>query len=88
MDEADVPKTVRLQRTVNDDGRMDGFAMYFTVRFDDEISFSTSPMDRRTHWGIPLFRTPAKQLHRGDMVTFEATISPLSAPLTWDWHYS
>ena len=88
MDESDLPKTVKLQRIIRDDGRMDGFAMYFTVRFDDEISFSTSPLDRRTHWGLPLFRTPAKQYRPGETVSFEATITPISAPSSWDWrHY-
>ena len=88
MDEGDLPKTVRIRRTICEDGRMDGFAMYFTVRFDDEIFFSTSPMDRRTHWGISLFRIPAKECRRGEVVFFEAAITPISAPETWEWRHS
>jgi len=88
MDEGDLPKTVKLQRTIIEDGRLDGFAMYFTVRFDDEISISTSPIDRRTHWNIALFRTPAKEYRLGESVSFEAAISPISAPSSWEWRYS
>jgi protein arginine N-methyltransferase 1 len=88
MDEGDLPKTVKLRRTVTEDGRMDGFAMYFTARFDDEISFGTSPTDRRTRWAVLLFRTPAKEYHRGDSVSFEASSVPINAPRDWDWHYA
>jgi protein arginine N-methyltransferase 1 len=69
------------------DGRLDGFCLYFSIRFDDELGFGTGPDSPPTCWGSRLLRCEARQLNAGDRMRF--TLNPVSITnaASWTWNY-
>lgn len=65
------------------DGQLDGVCLYFRVIFDDEISFDTSPLHKKTSWNNRLFRSPALDCVTGDELTL--TIDMPSALIADTW---
>lgn len=84
----DLPQRLQVQRTIARAGRMDGFCLYFVARFDDTISFSNSPEAPRTHWLIPLLRTPARPVEVGDVVALDLSMPEIAVPTSWRWTMS
>ena len=83
MEEADLPDRFGSRRVVVHEGRLDGYCLYFTATFDDRISFSTFPFDKRTHWGVPHFRVESRPCRKGDALDYELTIPHVRDPNTW-----
>jgi predicted RNA methylase len=83
MAKDDVPKAFHARRTVQRDGRLDGFCLFFTVAFDDDNSFSTFPDCRPTHWPTPNFRVEPRSCRKGDMLDFRMTIGDIRTMETW-----
>jgi len=83
-----LPRRLRYRREVQQDGRLDGFALYFRAIFDDRISFSNSPRERNTSWANRLLRVEARRLVAGRSIEFEIHLRDLSNPATWRWHAS
>src|SRR5690606_10836695 len=59
IEEAGLPETLTFIRKIERTSRIDGFAVYFRARVDDDLILSTSPMDanRAPHWGFRILRT-------------------------------
>lgn len=71
------------KKTIIQSGQMDGVCLYFNIIFDDEISFDTSPMHKKTSWSNRVFRTPAMDCSVDDVITLTVEMpSPLIAD-TW-----
>jgi protein arginine N-methyltransferase 1 len=83
MGTADLPREFRARRRVERDGRLDGFCLYFTAAFDDEISFGTLPDRRRTHWSTPLFRLDPRTVRAGDELELRMAIGDVCDVTTW-----
>jgi protein arginine N-methyltransferase 1 len=82
---ADLPAQISWRRPVVVDGILDGFVVYFTAAFDDELAISSSPADPYTHWGGPLLRVESRPVRAGDELEFALSAKELSAPSTWEW---
>jgi protein arginine N-methyltransferase 1 len=82
---ADLPAQISWRRPVISDGILDGFVVYFTAAFDDELAISSSPADPYTHWGGPLLRVESRPVRAGDELEFALSAKELSAPSTWEW---
>jgi len=83
----EIPKRIQYVRTVERDGRLDGFCAYFTVIFDDEIRFSRSPLDLPTPWGQKLFRVESKYYKKGDRIEFSLIMENVADRNTYRWSY-
>jgi len=85
--EADLPRELRLKRTVIHAGRLDGFAVYFRALVDSDLSLSSSPLDpgRAPHWGFRILRTEAATYAQGDVIELTLTVEQWAKPDTWRW---
>jgi protein arginine N-methyltransferase 1 len=69
-------------------GRLDGFAQYFEIAFDDELRFKTGPDHPRTHWDARLLRTEARDVAAGERLVFEMIAEDPTDPQRWPWSYT
>lgn len=84
----EVQRSLAVTRTITRAGRMDGFCLYFVAHFDDTTSFTNSPEAPRTHWQIPLLRTPARCVEVGEVVSLTLSMPEIAVPSTWNWRES
>lgn len=82
---ADLPRSVSFERPVTAPGVLDGFCVYFTAYFDDELSFTSSPDSKGTSWGNILMRVESQEVGVGDTVKLSLSADPLSRTSTWRW---
>ena len=85
IEQHDIPKRIQLTRTIKEDGRLDGFAVYFKANFDDEIFFSNSPVGLNTNWVGRLLRVESKNLRKGQSIEFDMGIEYINNPDSWRW---
>lgn len=81
----ELPKTVGYHRRVQREGRLDGFCMYFSAHFDEEIVLSNSPFDAQTNWAMPFLRTASREVAKGAILDFRLSMEDLILPRTWRW---
>jgi protein arginine N-methyltransferase 1 len=82
-DPRSLPKVLKFHKTVVKAGPMDGFCLYFRIRFDEEIGIDTSPFAQPTHWANQLFRTERVYLDEGDVLAVELHIGDYTDARTW-----
>lgn len=75
------------RQTVTEPGRLDGFCLYFRAIFDEEISFSTSPLasNRPYHWTNLFYRVAAKEYKVGEVIEFTLQMNNLLDRRSWHW---
>lgn len=78
-----IPSSITTSRRVTTPGRLDGLCLYFRVRFDDELEFSTAPDQPRTHWHNTLFRTPRRSIEAGETIEYTVTMPVLEDTSRW-----
>ena len=79
----ELPKKLVFRKLAVKPGFMDGYCLYYEIRFDSELSFSTSPFAERTHWPCQLYRTERMFLREGDELEVEFEIGDIRDPTTW-----
>jgi protein arginine N-methyltransferase 1 len=82
-----IPEFVQYDTVIQQDGRLDGFCLYFSNFFDKELGFYTGPKDSRTHWACRLLRTEAREVKKGQHLHFEMRIPNVTNTATWTWDY-
>jgi len=89
LNEADLPREVTFTRRVVNAGRMDGYAVFFRARVDDDLSLCTSPLDprRAPHWGFRILRTRRDDFGVGDEIEVHLTVGRWSDRDTWTWSH-
>lgn len=87
MEKEDVPTRYAYRKKAVRNGTVDGFCLYFVASFDEDISFSNSPLNRKTSWGIPMLRTESTNCREGDTIEFEITMGDVEILPTWNWSY-
>ena len=70
---------------MKEDGRLDGFTIYFKVKFDDDIHFSTYPLGRNTNWAGHMLRIESKNVQTGQKIEFDMNIENINNPGSWHW---
>jgi len=90
LERSHLPLEVSAALQVVNAGRMDGYAVFFRVLGDDDLTLSTSPLDpdRAPHWGFRILRTERKRVAVGDVI--DTTISAEEWPVldSWRWEQS
>jgi protein arginine N-methyltransferase 1 len=84
--ENDLPTNLIISRTVKEDGRMDGFAVYFKTNFDDEISFTTYPLGKNTNWAGRMLRISPKEVKRGEKINLDIKFPDIRDQDSWFWN--
>jgi protein arginine N-methyltransferase 1 len=79
----DIPQSVEISRQLEREGALNGFCMYFKAIFDEEISFSTSPMAEKTHWGSCFFRVENRLCTGQEIIRFKFSIGDFLDIKTW-----
>jgi protein arginine N-methyltransferase 1 len=89
INEADLPHEVTFTRTVVNAGRMDGYAVYFRARVDDDLSLCTSPLDphRAPHWGFRILRSGRDDFAVGDEIEVRLKVGSWTDRDTWHWNH-
>ena len=87
--EADMPCDLTFARTVLNAGRLDGFAVFFRARVDDDLALSSSPLDagRAPHWGFRILRAERDDFAAGEILEFNLRVGRWSDPDTWRWSH-
>jgi hypothetical protein len=84
---ADLPTEISCERTVESDGTLDGYCVYFDAFFDDEIGFTSSPQARATNWANPLLRVTPRRVKAGERLRFSLRARDLADPSSWEWDW-
>jgi protein arginine N-methyltransferase 1 len=86
----DLPKEIRITRTVVNAGRLDAFAVFFRASTGAGLSLSSSPLDagRAPHWGFRMLRTDTENYTAGEVVELTLTVGQWAEPDTWRWKVS
>jgi protein arginine N-methyltransferase 1 len=80
---SDIPTRFDVVRKVVRGGMLDGFCIYFRVRFDDTVSFDTSPLSPQTSWENLQFRAERKHYDLGDEIRYSLALEVLHDSNTW-----
>lgn len=83
-----LPVRMAYETTIAASGRLDGFAQYFGLAFDDELRFKTGPGHPHTHWDARLLRTEACDVVAGQRLAFEMLAANPTDAESWFWSYS
>jgi protein arginine N-methyltransferase 1 len=86
---ADLPRELHLSRPVVNAGRLDGFAVFFRARVDDDLVLTSSPLDprRAPHWGFRILRVEAEDFAPGDTIDITLRVADWADPDTWRWSH-
>jgi protein arginine N-methyltransferase 1 len=89
IERSDLPIPLHYHNTVVRPGRLDGFCLYFRAIFDEQISFTTSPLeaDRTHHWANLFYRVAAEPHEAGDVIEFTLNMGDVRNRNTWAWDY-
>jgi protein arginine N-methyltransferase 1 len=70
-------------------GRLDGYAVYFRARVDEDLELSSSPRDRgrAPHWGFRILRTERDDFEIGDVIEVRLTVGRWPEMDTWRWSH-
>jgi protein arginine N-methyltransferase 1 len=85
--EPELPARLSFSRTVRKAGRLDGLAVFFRVRLDDDLTLSSNPLDpgRAPHWGFRVLRTERADFAAGDVIAITLAAKRWSDPDSWRW---
>ncbi|MEJ2492550.1 MAG: methyltransferase domain-containing protein [Desulfuromonadales bacterium] len=81
--EKEIPRSIRVEKTITKQGMFDGFCLYFKAIFDGEISLDTSPKSTYTHWGNCMFRIESRACSENDKISYEFSLPNLLDIRTW-----
>jgi protein arginine N-methyltransferase 1 len=89
LNEADLPPAITFTRTVVKAGRLDGFAVYFRARVDEDLTLGSGPLDpgRAPHWGFRILRTERDVFAVGDQIEVRLTVGRWSDLDSWRWSH-
>jgi type I protein arginine methyltransferase len=78
-----LPTVIKMTRTMDRAGQMDGMCLYFRVIFDAETSFDTSPLSRKTHWPNHIFRVESRLFSENAAFTYRLEIDEITDVRRW-----
>ena len=81
--EKEILRTLPISKKVAKHENLDGFCLFFNVIFDDEISFDTSPLSEKTHWGNCFFRVERRECLIGEEIQYTFNMQDLLNITTW-----
>lgn len=83
----ELPRRLRYTRTVQRAGRLDGFCVFYRASFDEETSFSASPLREQNPSPMMLLRVDSRDFSEGQELSFELELQELEEVTSWRWHF-
>lgn len=89
LNEADMPHEITFTRTVVNAGRLDGYAVYFRARVDDDLTLGSGPLEgnRAPHWGFRILRTERDYFEAGDEIEVRLKVDRWPDLDSWRWSH-
>jgi protein arginine N-methyltransferase 1 len=89
VNETDLPHDLHFARTVVHAGRLDGYAVYFRARVDDDLCLGSGPLDpgRAPHWGFRILRTDRDDFAAGDVIEIHLKVGRWPELDSWRWSH-
>jgi protein arginine N-methyltransferase 1 len=84
--EAGLPRELRFRRTVVNAGRLDGYAVFFRARVDDDLALGSGP-HRAPHWGFRILRTDRDDFAAGDVIEVTLRVGRWPELDSWRWSH-
>ncbi len=85
---ADGPeREITFSRRVEHAGRMDGYAVFFRAKVDEDLVLGTGPLDaeRAPHWAFRILRTDREDFEVGDVIAVTLKVGRWADPDSWRW---
>ncbi|MBS9524255.1 50S ribosomal protein L11 methyltransferase [Litoribacter alkaliphilus] len=86
-DDSFLKKLIFDQRIVKN-GKLDGFALYFRIIFDEELLIDNSPFEKPTHWLPSIFRIEPIELKEGDILQVNLNIPTPTNEESWNFNFT
>jgi protein arginine N-methyltransferase 1 len=83
----DLPRTLCYTRPVAQEGRLDGFCVYYRASFDEDTVFSVSPLREHNPTPLMLLRVDSRGFARNQTLHFELELPELEDVTSWRWHF-
>jgi protein arginine N-methyltransferase 1 len=87
MKAGELPRSIHYVRSVEHEGRLDGFCVFYRASFDADIAFSVSPLRERNPAWLMLLRVDPRDLTRGQSLRLELELPNLEDVTSWRWHF-
>lgn len=89
LNETDLPHQITFTRTVVNAGRLDGYAVFFRARVDEDLFLSSNPLDlsRAPHWGFRILRTEHDSFSEGDEIEVSLSVGRWPELTSWRWSH-
>ncbi len=89
VNKADLPSQITFTREVINAGQLDGFAIYFRAKVDQDLTLSSDPTDpkRAPHWGFRILRSEREDYAVGDKIEITLTVGNWPELDTWRWSH-
>lgn len=89
VNDDDLPRSLQFNRAVVNEGRFDGYAIYFQAHVDDDLTLSSGPLDRgrAPHWGFRFLRTDRDYFEAGDEIEVHLSVGRWPDLDSWRWHH-
>jgi predicted RNA methylase len=81
--EDDIKHIINCKKIAKKSGELHGFCFYFSVIFDEEINFNTSPLSLNTSWGNKIMRVEERYYTEGDNIDFELKMDDIKNIYSW-----
>jgi protein arginine N-methyltransferase 1 len=83
-------RDLRHTRSVVRGGRLDGYAVFFRARVDDDLVLDTGPLNpgRAPHWGFRILRTESLRLEPGDRLDIRLSAERWADLDSWRWSHT
>ncbi|WP_143962604.1 50S ribosomal protein L11 methyltransferase [Litoribacter populi] len=80
-------KELTFEQKIVKNGKLDGFALYFRIIFDEELVIDNSPFEKPTHWLPSIFRVEPVELREGDMLRINLNIPDPTNEELWNFNF-
>ncbi|XXF79203.1 class I SAM-dependent methyltransferase [Myxococcaceae bacterium GXIMD 01537] len=87
MKAGSLPQRVQYTRPVVEEGRLDGFCVFYKAAFDAELSFSVSPLRWQNPVPMLLLRVDSREFDRFQSLNLELELPDLSDVASWRWRF-
>jgi protein arginine N-methyltransferase 1 len=82
-----LPQRIQYTRPVVEEGRLDGFCVFYKAAFDAELSFSATPLRGQNPMGMMLLRVDSREFERFQPLCLDLELPDVADVATWRWRF-
>jgi protein arginine N-methyltransferase 1 len=84
----ELPRYVQYSRPVQREGRLDGFCVFYRAAFDEDTSFSVSPLRAQNPAPLMLLRVDSRGFTQNQALRLELELPELEDVTSWRWRFN